>query len=42
LMAASMAVSRLSQVGVDRDAVAHLMVPPAGADAAGVDEDTIV
>jgi uncharacterized protein YegL len=42
LMAASMAVSRLSQVGVDRDAVAHLMVPPSVADAAGIDEDTIV
>jgi len=42
LMAASMAVSRLSEVGVDREAIARQMVPPPVANPAIVDEDTIL
>ncbi len=42
LMTASLAVSRLSEVGADRDAVFSRLVPPAAATAGAIDEDTIV
>jgi uncharacterized protein YegL len=42
LMTASLAVSRLSEVGVDRDAVISRLIQPAAPAPSSLDEDTIV
>jgi uncharacterized protein YegL len=42
LMTASLAVSRLSEVGVDRDAVISRLIQPAAPPPSSLDEDTIV